>query len=84
MAGIDMVEEPMGLLLSMELYKNGVLAIFADNNPRTMIIMPPLIAGEEEIGEILTALERSYDGVRESWDKVKTAEEGQEADGPDV
>ena len=74
----------MGLLLSMELYKNGVLAIFADNNPRTMIIMPPLIAGEEEIGEILTALELSYGGVRESWDKLKAAMEEQEADGSNV
>jgi len=84
MAGVDMVEEPMGLLLTMELYKNGVLALFADNNPRTMIIMPPLVAGEMEIGEVLEALERSYDGVRKSWNKAKAAMEGQEADGPDV
>ena len=77
MVGIDMAEEPMSLLLTRELYDNGILAIFADNHPRTMIIMPPLIVGEEEIEEILTALERSYKGVRERMIQAKAVTEEQ-------
>ncbi len=65
MIGIDLAEESMGLLLTRELYNNGVLALFADNHPRTMIIMPPLIISPKEVSLVLEALDSSYVGVRE-------------------
>lgn len=75
MIGIDMAEEPMGLLLSIELFNNGVLAIFADNNPRTMIIMPPLIVNQDQVGEVLGALDVSYNDVRVRWSQIATGKE---------
>lgn len=64
MIGIDTPYDSTGLALSVELYKNGVLAIFADNRPRTMIIMPPLIISRKQVEEVLVALERSYEAIR--------------------
>lgn len=75
MIGVDLVQEVMGFLLTIELYHNGVLALFADNNPGTMIIMPPLIIEDHQVKEVLQALDSAYRGVRERMKEYGGPEE---------
>ena len=60
MIGIEMPEEKYGPLLTIALKKNGVIALFAHNDMKSMIIMPPLIINQIEIGLVLEALEKSF------------------------
>ncbi len=60
MIGIGMADAKYGPLLTMALAKNGVIALFAHNDPSAMIIMPPLIISEAEIAFVLEALEKSF------------------------
>ena len=60
MIGIGMPEPKYGMLLTMALSKNGVIALFAHNDPSAMIIMPPLIISDSEIAFVLEALEKSF------------------------
>ena len=41
------------VLLTVLLAKHGTLALFANNRPNTMIVMPPLIISAEEVDEVL-------------------------------
>ncbi len=60
MIGIEMPEEKYGPLLTIALKKNGIIALFAHNDMKSMIIMPPLIINQIEIGLVLEALEKSF------------------------
>lgn len=60
MIGISMPEEKYGPLLTMLLKKNGVIALFAHNDMKAMIIMPPLVISDQEIAFVLDALEKSF------------------------
>jgi len=60
MIGIGMPEPKYGMLLTITLAKNGVIALFAHNDPSAMIIMPPLIIKDAEISFVLEALEKSF------------------------
>ena len=61
MMGLKMADERCGPLLTQALAQNGVLALYAGLDTSVMIIMPPLIIGEEEVGLVLEALDRSYE-----------------------
>jgi acetylornithine/succinyldiaminopimelate/putrescine aminotransferase len=60
MIGLKMSQNGFGPLLTNQLAKNGVLAMFAHNDPSVMIIMPPLIVTMEEVEEVLAALSKSF------------------------
>ena len=60
MIGVSMPEEKFGPLLTIALKKNGVIALFANNDRRVMIIMPPLVISDDEIAFVLDALEKSF------------------------
>jgi len=60
MIGIEMPEAKYGPLLTMALKRNGVIALFAHNDMRAMIIMPPLVITDQEIALVLEALEKSF------------------------
>jgi acetylornithine/succinyldiaminopimelate/putrescine aminotransferase len=63
MIGLKMSQNGFGPLLTNQLAKNGVLAMFAHNDPSVMIIMPPLIVTTEEVEEILAALAKSFQAL---------------------
>ena len=75
MIGIGMPEEKFGPLLTIALKKNGVIALFAHNDMRAMIIMPPLVISDSEIAFVLDALEKSFTAIEKSG-KVKEKLEG--------
>ncbi len=60
MIGIEMPEPKYGPLLTSALKRNGVIALFAHNDMRAMIIMPPLIINDQEIAFVLDALDKSF------------------------
>ncbi|OGP57920.1 MAG: aminotransferase [Deltaproteobacteria bacterium RBG_13_61_14] len=63
MIGLKMCEDRLGILLTSQLAQNGVIAMFAHNDPSVMIIMPPLIVTAEEVEEVLAALAKSFQAL---------------------
>jgi acetylornithine/succinyldiaminopimelate/putrescine aminotransferase len=61
MIGLEMVNARLGPMLTVLLAQHGVLALYANNHPSTMIIMPPLIISAEEADEVLDAFDKSLD-----------------------
>jgi len=59
MIGFEMADDRLGPLMSMALFQNGVLAVFADYRPSTIQILPPLIIQPDEVDFVLEALDRS-------------------------
>ncbi len=60
MIGVVLADDGLGLAMTVRMARNGVLAIFAENDRRILIIMPPLIISADEVAFVLEALERSY------------------------
>jgi putrescine aminotransferase len=60
MIGVEMADPQLGQMLTVLLAQHGVLAVFANNRPSTMIVMPPLIIQPSEVGEILDAFDKSF------------------------
>lgn len=59
MIGAEMAAPQLSMALTAALAQNGVLALYANNRPSTMIVMPPLIITSDEVDEVLGAFERS-------------------------
>lgn len=59
MVGLQTSDERFGPLLTSLLGQNGILALYANNRPSTLIIMPPLIIEPRQIGEVIAALDVS-------------------------
>lgn len=60
MIGVVLADEGLGLALTVQMARNGVLALFAENDRRVLIVMPPLIISPGEVEFVLEALGRSY------------------------
>jgi len=60
MMGLKHAEEKHGFLMTALMIKNGVIALFANNDKSVLQVMPPLIIEEAEVDRVLAALERSY------------------------
>ena len=58
MMGIVMVNEHCGPILSKTLFDNGVLSVYANNNPRVSQLLPPLIIDQKLAAEILERVDR--------------------------
>jgi acetylornithine/succinyldiaminopimelate/putrescine aminotransferase len=59
MIGIELASDMQGMLFTLALAHNGVLANYAGARPNTQIIMPPLIINAEDTALVLNALDRS-------------------------
>jgi acetylornithine/succinyldiaminopimelate/putrescine aminotransferase len=65
MIGLRHAEEKHGLLMAILMIKNGVIALFSNNDKTVLQIMPPLIIKPDEVDEVLYALEKSYQELAE-------------------
>lgn len=63
MIGVEMSSAQFGPLLTVLLARNGVLALYANNRPSTMIVMPPLIISADEVDEVLAAFAASLSAL---------------------
>jgi acetylornithine/succinyldiaminopimelate/putrescine aminotransferase len=61
MIGLRHKEQSQGFLMTNLMFKNGVIALFANNDKSVLQIMPPLIIEPHEVDEVLEALYRSYE-----------------------
>jgi len=59
MMGIEMNEEAAGPLFSKAAYDEGLLCVYANNNPRVAQFLPPLITDEPLAREILDRADRA-------------------------
>lgn len=60
MMGIKMKSEIWGMMMSRACYEEGLLCIYANNDPSVLQFLPPLIIKEEEAGEVMRRLERAF------------------------
>ncbi len=59
MIGLLFPDESCGPLMTRLIFDQGVLAIYANNDPRVLQFLPPLIMGDLEAEEVLGALDRA-------------------------
>ena len=63
MMGIEMANEYCGPLFSKAAYDNGLLSVYANNDPRVAQLLPPLIIDRNVAGEILERVDTSLTAV---------------------
>ena len=61
--GLKLVNENLGPLMTRIGFDAGLLAIFANNDPSVVQILPPLIIQEEEVMEVLGILDGMLAGL---------------------
>jgi acetylornithine/succinyldiaminopimelate/putrescine aminotransferase len=59
MMGLQFTNASIGPRMSYQLAQRGVLAIYSGNDPSVMRLMPPLVIGEEEVDQVLEALDEA-------------------------
>ncbi len=59
MMGLQYTHESLGPRMSLELSKQGVIAVFSGNDPRVMRIMPTLVITSADVEFVLNALDLS-------------------------
>lgn len=64
MMGIEMVNDSCGPVMSRACYDNGVLSVYANNNPRVSQLLPPLIIDEGLAYEIIERIDKSLDDTK--------------------
>ena len=65
MMGIEMVNDQCGPVMSKVCYDNGLLSIYANNNPCVSQLLPPLIIDKSTADEILDILDRSLEETKQ-------------------
>jgi len=65
MMGIEMVHEACGPLFSKAAFDNGLLSVFANNDPRIAQLLPPLIIDRPLAGEILERVDAALGQVEQ-------------------
>jgi acetylornithine/succinyldiaminopimelate/putrescine aminotransferase len=63
MMGIEMVNQYCGPLFTKAAYDNGLLCVYANNDPRVVQLLPPLIIDMGLVDEILERVDRTLTGV---------------------
>lgn len=64
MMGIEMVNANCGPLFTKAAYDNGLLAIYANNDPRVVQLLPPLIIDQDLVEQILIRVDRALGFVQ--------------------
>jgi putrescine aminotransferase len=64
MMGIEMVNEYCGPLFTRAAFGNGLLAVYANNDPRVAQLLPPLIIGRSLAEGILDRVDRTLGDVK--------------------
>ncbi len=64
MLGLEYIHEFMGPMMSDALARNGVFAAYSGNAPQVMRFMIPLVAGEKDIRDLISAIEKAVDSMK--------------------
>lgn len=68
MMGIEMVNEHCGPVLTKTLFDNGVLSIYANNNPKVSQFLPPLIMDSDLAKETIQRVDKSLEDAKAMLD----------------
>ncbi|MFX0115992.1 MAG: aminotransferase class III-fold pyridoxal phosphate-dependent enzyme, partial [Candidatus Hodarchaeota archaeon] len=71
--GIKMSDEGYGPVLSLALIRNGIFAVWADNDRSVLQFLPPLILQEGEIEYAIERLDRAFMWVQENPEYLELA-----------
>jgi acetylornithine/succinyldiaminopimelate/putrescine aminotransferase len=63
MMALQTHSDEQGIALARQSIENGVLAIFANNRRSALIVMPPLVISQDEVGEVLTGLDAALSAM---------------------
>ncbi len=63
MMGIEMANAYCGPLFTKAAYDQGLLSVYANNDPRVAQLLPPLIIGPDLVGDILERVDRALTQV---------------------
>jgi acetylornithine/succinyldiaminopimelate/putrescine aminotransferase len=66
MMGLKMANEACGPLMTVAGFHHGLLAIYANNDTSVLQVLPPLIIQEEEVQQVLAALDGMLDWVEQA------------------
>ena len=58
MMGLKLAQPSFGPLMTLAGFHNGLLAIYANNDPSVLQVLPPLIISDEQAGQVIEALDR--------------------------
>jgi len=64
MMGLVLKDELSGPLLTKTAYDNGLLMIYANNDPRVCQLLPPLVMAEEQVDWVMNRLDRALTSSR--------------------
>jgi putrescine aminotransferase len=76
MMGIEMVHEACGPLFTKAAFDNGLLSVFANNDPRIAQLLPPLIVDRPLVEEILQRVDHSLAQVAHMLARAKGEVQG--------
>jgi len=65
MIGFELRDDRMGPMMTYALGVHGVIVVFSDFRPRAMQIMPPLVIEEQQVDEVLSAMDGALGMVEE-------------------
>ncbi|MHA2495479.1 MAG: aspartate aminotransferase family protein [Candidatus Hodarchaeales archaeon] len=71
--GLKMADEGYGPVMSLALVRNGVFAVFADNDRSVLQFLPPLILKDEEITYVLENLDKAFNWAKENPEYLEFA-----------
>lgn len=71
--GLKMVDEGYGPVMSLALVRNGIFAVFADNDRSVLQFLPPLILKDEEIAYVLEKLDKAFNWAKENPEYLEFA-----------
>ncbi len=64
MMGLELKDDLSGPVLTKAAYDNGLLIIYANNDPSVCQFLPPLIMRDEQVDEVIARLDKSLSGAR--------------------
>lgn len=65
MMGLQFTSESHGPRMAYQLARNGVMAMYSGNQPSVMRLMPALVITEEQVAQVLEALDRAMQDIKD-------------------
>ena len=66
MIGLELRDARFGPLMSVGGFRHGLLAIYANHDPSVLQLLPPLLIQNQEVEQILQALDRMLSWLEEA------------------
>jgi acetylornithine/succinyldiaminopimelate/putrescine aminotransferase len=75
MMGLQFTSDSHGPRMAYQLAHNGVMAMYSGNEPSVMRLMPSLVISEAQVADVLAALDRSMQAIKDQDSGITAAVE---------